>query len=428
MVTLQTAPVSVGPRLSVKQEQSIAQSTAKINLWTGAVRSGKTISSLLRWMMYVANPPPGGALVVTGKTFDTVYRNVFGPLSDPAITGQWASMVSYTRGAPTASILGREIEVITANDSKAEARIRGLTCAGIYIDEATLIPEDFWTQALARLSVPGSKLFATTNPGAPSHWLRKKYLLRASDVNMHHWHFTLDDNPALDPAYVAWLKSTYIGLWYRRFILGDWCFAEGAVYDMWDESRHVVDILPPISDWLCLAVDYGTTNPLHALLIGLGVNDTLYVVAEWRYDSREQGRQLTDVEYSRRLRDWLYTVRLPASELRGPKPRFAVIDPSAASFKVQMYQDGWSVADGVNAVVDGIRLISALLAVDRLKIHRSCKGLIAEIPGYSWSEKHAEKGEDVPVKADDHGCDALRYGCATTRGLWQQRIPLALAS
>src|SRR5205085_1808887 len=108
-------------------------------------------------------------------------RNVFGPLSDPAITGDVASMVAYTRGAPTASILGREIEVITANDAKAEGRLRGLTCSGIYVDEATLVPEEFFTQALARLSVPGSMMFATTNPGAPSHWLRKKYLLRSSD-------------------------------------------------------------------------------------------------------------------------------------------------------------------------------------------------------------------------------------------------------
>jgi hypothetical protein len=137
---------------------------------------------------------------------------------------------------------------------------------------------------------------------------------------------------------------------------------------------------------LCLAVDYGTTNPLHAVLLGLGVNDTLYVVAEWRWDSRTEGRQFTDIEYSRRLRDWISTVKLPASEIRGPKPRFAVIDPSAASFKVQMYQDGWPTVDGDNAVVDGIRLISTLLSVDRLKIHKSCKGLIAEVPGYSWSE------------------------------------------
>ena len=362
---------------------------------------------------------------MSGKTFDTVYRNIFGPLMDPAITGEYASMVSYTRGAPTAQILGRTIEVITANDAKAEARLRGMTCAGGYIDEATLIPEDFWTQFLARLSVPGSMLFATTNPGSPSHWLRKKYLLRGGDVGLRHWHFTLDDNPALDPAYVSWLKSTYIGLWYRRFILGDWCFAEGAVYDMFDEAKHVVDVMPPVADWLCVAVDYGATNPLHALLLGLGMDGSLYVVAEWRWDSRQQGRQMTDVEYSRALRDWLNTVKLPASDLLGPKPRFMVVDPSATSFKVQLYQDGWAPVDDVNTVVDGIRLVSSLLHMDRLKIHRSCKGLLDEIPGYSWSESHAEQGQDVPVKADDHGVDALRYGVATTRALWQQRIPLA---
>jgi len=425
-----TGPTAAGsrPRLSPKQERSIAQSNGKINLWTGSVRSGKTVSSLLRWLMYVANAPSGGALVVSGKTFDTVYRNVFGPLSDPAITGDVAKLVAYTRGAPTAVMLGREIEVITANDAKAEGRLRGLTCAGMYVDEATLIPEDFWTQALARLSVPGSMMFATTNPAAPSHWLRQKYLLRASETSLRNWHFTLDDNPALDPKYVSWLKSTYTGLWYRRFILGDWCFAEGAVYDMWDENTHVVTTIPPITDWLCVAIDYGTTNPLHAVLLGLGVNDTLYVVAEWRYDSRAEGRQLTDVEYSRRLREWIKTVPLPASQLRGPKPRFWITDPSAASFKVQLYTDGLAPVDGDNSVVDGIRLISTLLTLGKLKVHASCKHLISEIPGYSWSEKHAQAGEDVPVKADDHGLDALRYGCKTTRGLWQQRVPLALAA
>lgn len=414
-----------GPGLSLKQAQSIGQSTAKINLWEGAVRSGKTVASLIRWSTYCASPPPGGSLVVTGKTFDTVFRNVFGVLMDPAIMGEYAGLTTYTRGAPTGVIVGQPVEIITANDAKAEARLRGMTCAGIYIDEGTLIPEDFFTQALARLSVPGSKMFVTTNPGSPAHWLRKKYLLRGAEVSLRSWKFTLDDNPALDPDYVAWLKSTYIGLWYRRFILGDWCFAEGAIYDMFDETIHVVDRMPPMSQWLCVSVDYGTTNPLHALLLGLGVDGTLYVVAEWRWDSRKEGRQLTDVEYSKRLREWLYSVPLPASNLTGPKPRFMVVDPSATSFKVQLYQDGWAPVDANNAVGDGIRLISSLLHIGRLKIHKSCKGLIAELPGYSWSEKHAEKGEDVPVKADDHGCDALRYGAATTRAMWQQRIPLA---
>ncbi|HEX2317510.1 MAG TPA: hypothetical protein VHJ18_00865 [Streptosporangiaceae bacterium] len=232
-------------------------------------------------------------------------------------------------------------------------------------------------------------------------------------------------NPYLDPAYVSWLKSTYFGLWYRRYMLGHWCFAEGAVFDMFDEQQHVVDILPPITQWLCLAVDYGTTNPLDAVLLGLGVDSCLYAVAEWRWDSRLEGRQLTDAEYSRKLREWLRTVKIPASSLRGPAPKCMVIDPSATSFKVQAWQDGWTVTDGVNAVADGIRLVSTLLALGRLKIDRSCKSLLDEIPGYSWSEAHAERGEDVPVKVDDHAVDALRYGIATTRAMWQQWIPVA---
>lgn len=422
------ADIAGVPRLSPKQELSIAHANAKINLWAGAVRSGKTIASLLRWLAYVADPPPGGTLVITGRTFDTVWRNVFRPLMDPAITGPAAPLVLYNRGAPTATILGQPIEIVTANDTTAEGRIRGLTCAGAYVDEATLLPENYWTQMLARLSVPGSKLFATTNPASPGHWLRKKFILRAGDVGMRHWHFTLDDNPGLDPEYVAWLKSTYVGLWYRRFILGQWCFAEGAVYDMFDDARHVVTRIPPISSWLCVAVDYGTTNPLAALLLGLGVDGTLYIVSEWRWDSRTEGRQMTDVEYSRALRTWLNGVQLPASSLRGPRPRYMVVDPSAASFKAQLWRDGWAPVDAVNAVADGIRLMSSLLAVDRLKIHKSCQGLLDEIPGYSWSEAHAERGEDVPVKADDHSCDAARYACATTRAMWQQRIPLADAA
>src|SRR5437879_1326466 len=238
--------MAMAPRLSELQERSIAHATARLNIWSGAVRSGKTVASLLRWMMYVKQAPSGGALVVSGKTYDTVARNVFGPLADPAITGKSASLVKWTRGAPTGTILGRTIEVITANDERAEGRLRGMTCAGAYIDEATLLPESYWTQMLARLSLKGAKLFATTNPDGPNHWLRQNFLLRKHELDLRSWHFTLDDNPALDPDYVKALKLEYVGLWYRRMIKGEWCLAEGAIYEMFDPDRHVVDTLPPI--------------------------------------------------------------------------------------------------------------------------------------------------------------------------------------
>jgi len=401
------------PRLSDKQERSIAHATARINIWSGAVRSGKTVASLLRWLTYVASAPRGGALVVSGKTFDTVARNVFGPLQDHALFGPFARHVHYTRGAPTATILGRTVEVITANDARAEGRLRGLTAAGAYVDELTLIPEDFFNQLLARLSVPGAKVFCTTNPDGPAHWVRRKFLLRAGELDLRHWHFTLDDNPNLDPAYVEALKAEYVGLWYRRFILGEWCLAEGAVYDMWDEDTHVVDTLPPITRWISCGVDYGTTNPFAALVLGLGADGRLYLAREWRHDSKLARRSLTDAEYSQRLRDWLD---------QGERPQYIVVDPSAASFRVQLHHDGLPSMLGDNDVLAGIRTVASLLATDRLRVHRSCRGFIEEITGYSWDDTAAEKGEDRPVKVDDHSLDAARYAIHSTRAAWRYEL------
>jgi|SRR5437879_2907920 len=410
------------PLLSEAQERSIAHSGARINVWDGSVRSGKTTASLLRWLMYVADPPRGGDLVVSGKTFDTVARNVFSPLSDPTLFGDAARHVKYTRGAGTATILGKTIEVITANDVKAEGRLRGLTAAGAYIDEATLLPEPFWKQMLARLSVKDAKLFATTNPDGPAHWLRQDFLLRAPELDLRHFRFGLDDNPSLDPEYVASLKLEYTGLWYRRFILGEWCLAEGAIYEMFDPDRHVVDILPPMRRWLALGIDYGTTNPFAGLMLGVGTDGRLYLAHEYWWSSKIQRKQLTDSEYSERLRGWLAGLPIPGTDVKGIRPQWTVVDPSAASFVQQLYRDKLTPTLGNNDVLDGIRTVSSLFAQDRLFIHRSCRNLLNELPGYSWDDDKAAKGEDAPVKVDDHCVDAMRYAIHTTEAAWRPEL------
>jgi PBSX family phage terminase large subunit len=410
--------------LSGKQARSFAESTAPINIWEGAVRSGKTISSLLRWAEYVADAPKRGELAVIGKTTQTIGRNVFAPLIDPGVVGHSvARAISYTIGAPTATMFGRTVHVIGANDAKAEPKVRGLTGAGAYVDEITVVPEEFWNQLVARQSIPGAKIFGTTNPDNPAHWLRKKWLL-AGNPSVRSWHFGLDDNPFLAPDYVAHLKRSYQGLWYRRFILGEWCAAEGAIYEQFDQQRHVVqpNQLPFITTWLCVAIDYGTTNPFHAVLIGVGLDHKLYVVAEYRWDSRAKQRQLTDVEYSRELRQWLLTVRIPGTELSGVSPQYVIVDPSATSFRVQMHRDGLSPWLADNEVLDGIRVVAGLFGTDQLLISAQCPALIDELHGYSWDSKAQEKGEDKPLKINDHGVDALRYGLKTTEPVWRSLV------
>lgn len=420
--------------LSPTQLRSIVESTARINLWTGAIRSGKTISSLIRWLTYIAREAPkSGELFMVGQTLQTLERNLLGPLQDPAVFGELARHVHHTPGASVALILGRRVALVGATDVKAFKRIRGATGAGAYVDELSLLPANFLTELLGRLSLPGAKLFGTTNPDGPAHWLKTEYIDRAEALGLRHFTFTLDDNPSLDDDYVRAIKAEHQGLWYRRLILGEWVAAEGTVYEQWAPDRHVVTTLPTIDRWLAVGLDYGTTNPLDALLIGRGTEldpdagrpvTRLYVAAEWRHDPKVAKQRLTDAQHSANLREWLQqTPREDGSADVGVRPDFLCVDPSAASFMEQLMADrvhGLTAAN--NDVLDGIRTVSSLLGADRLRVHASCRPLISEMASYSWDDKATEAGQDKPLKVADHAVDALRYGIHTTQALWRPHI------
>ena len=406
--------------LSPKQVTSIAaaMNTPHIAVWDGAVSSGKTVSSLLAFVIALAEAPPSGLIVIVGKSINTIEQNIINLLQDPALFGPVADQVHHTAGSTSAMILGRDVRLIGANDAKAEGRIRGSTIYLAYVDEATLLPQAFWMMLMSRGRMRGSKVFATTNPDGPGHWLMADFISKGLDVGLVRFQFTIADNPTLDPVHVARLKKQYTGLWYRRFILGEWCLAEGAIFDMFDPARHVVDTLPPIERWISLGIDYGTVNPFAAELIGLGADRRLYVADEWWWDSRAQHRQLTDPEYSQRLRAWLDDMETPGVPIRGVRPQFVVVDPSAASFVTQLFQDRLTPTLGDNSVLDGIRTIGGLFARDQLRIHRRCVQLRRELPGYSWDPDQAAKGIDAPLKIDDHAPDGARYGIHTTRAIW----------
>lgn len=428
-----------------KQRTSTELANARINLWEGSVRSSKTISSLLRWVQYVIEDGPPGNLAMIGKTERTLKRNII----DPLIEMLGTTRCKYNQGEGELWICGRRIYVAGANDAKAEDKIRGLTLAGAYVDEVSVIPEGFWAMLLTRLSVEGAKVFGTTNPDSPVHWLMKNYLKRAkvwlrhdgtvvvSDdptaLDLVRMSFNLRDNPNLSPAYVAALEAEFTGLWRKRFIQGLWVLAEGAVYDSFDPEpgKHVIRDTPTDVEAWVVAIDYGTTNPFVALLIAV-CTDRLVIAREWRWDSKERRRQLTDAQYSARLREWLDELDPPANDIPSTcpgarTPTLVVVDPSAASFIAQLYTDGWSGVRGAkNAVDDGLRTTNTLLAGGRLQIHESCTGLIEEKAGYVWDPEALKRGVEQPLKIADHGPDAERYGCMGTRRWWRRWVSVPL--
>lgn len=422
------------PRLSVAQGVSYRDSCGRVNLWEGAIRSGKTFVSLYRWFEFIAQAPESGELVMIGKSQQSLYRNVIAPLQSAPEFAALRPFVRYRNQAATARILGREVHMLGASDAQAEARIRGMTVRGVYVDELTMIPEAFFKQMLGRMSVTGAMMFATTNPDSPAHWLKVEYLDKLAALpDWRRFHFRMEDNVALDPGYVTSIKREFTGLWYKRFILGLWVAAEGAIFNMWDPDHHVRPWaeMPVMRNLLAVGMDYGTTNATAALLLGVSkelvgkhYRSRLWLVDEWAYDSKAaDGVTKPDVELSAMFRTWLNGPHVPADNpAAGYKPRHIILDPSAASMRAQLQKDGVATAAGDNRVGPGIALMASLLAERKLVVTDRCQGFIAEAPGYAWDPKQSEKGLDMPVKVADHRLDAARYAIATTEQMWRREV------
>ena len=364
----------------------------------GAVRSGKTSVmslSFFRWAMLTFT---GQAFAFCGKSVGAVERNIVTPL----LAVGWVRTrfcVRYHRGDHL--VIARDgnrenrFYLFGGKDESSYALIQGITLAGVMLDEVALMPRSFVEQALARCSVRGSKFWFNCNPENPLHWFRQVWILKAPEKNALHLHFLMDDNPGLDEDTRRRYRSMYSGVFYQRYILGRWVMSEGLIYDMFDQTapasmRH--------SAQRFITCDYGTTNPCVFLDI-YDDGELIRVEREYRWDSRKKRRQKTDQEYAD---DFM--------EFMGKDWCTVLVDPSAASFIVALRQRGVYVREAANEVLDGIRKVGALFQRRALLVNEAhCMGLIGELGTYLWDEKAALRGEEKPVKQQDHGPDALRY-------------------
>lgn len=398
---------------SPKAIDFLQNSTARLCILHGSVRSSKTINCTVRWLTYIINGPPGDLFMV-GRTTATLQRNVLNDLFD--IVGpknyKWVS-----RMYGELNVFNRRIYCVGANNEDAEAKIRGATVAGAYCDEANLYPESFWQQLMARMSVQGAQCFANCNPDSPFHWFYTGVIQNPKIVNKQIWHFTMDDNLSLDPEYVADLKTKYTGVYYRRFIEGEWCAADGLIYDMFDDcpdagqviNLQQVQALKPLIARYFIGCDYGTSTVMSWSLFGELIDGRIVKVREYYYDAQKERKQKTDSQFGDEFDIFV------KSNLQYPHiaPWAVYCDPSAASWKIELRTRGYNVQDAANDVLDGIRYVGSLLAQGEYLITSSCVNTIDEYRTYSWDPKQTEKGLDQPIKKHDHACDSDRYGLYT---------------
>ncbi|WP_295584239.1 PBSX family phage terminase large subunit [uncultured Oscillibacter sp.] len=363
----------------------------------GAVRSGKTFSMGLSFFLWAQARFDGRQFGLCGKTISSLRRNLLTDLIPCLRRLGFACREKRSENLLVVRFAGHENRFLLfgGRDESSAALIQGSTLAGVLLDEAALMPRSFVEQACARCSVSGSRLWFNCNPEGPQHWFYREWILKARERRALYLHFTMEDNPALSPRIRQRYRRAYSGVFYRRFVLGEWTAAQGLVYDFFDRGRDAVPApAGPFDRWR-ISVDYGTANPASFGLWGR-MEGVWYRVREMYFDSRRAGHQKTDAEYAADLR--ALAGNLPVERV--------IVDPSAASFIETLRREGFTVVRAVNDVTDGIRVTADLLKQGRIVLCRECEDCLREMELYCWDEKH---GSDAPKKENDHAMDEMRY-------------------
>ena len=387
--------------ISSKQRKILAFPHTKYDalICDGAIRSGKTSFMTVAFIDDAMRRYKNQRFGICGATVDSAIKNVIVPYMGLTYANKkyklnWKTkdkVLEVRRGAVV-----NYFEVFGGKDESSYKLIQGRTLAGVLLDEVALQPRSFVEQALGRCSVTGSRFWFSCNPAAPTHWFKLEWIDRLSEKNAYHIHFFLDDNPALDDKIKNRYKSMFAGIFYRRYILGEWCLAEGLIYDFGE--GNITDDIPEGAEYY-ISIDYGTLNPFSAGLWAVRAAKAVRI-KEYYYSGRQKNRQLTDEEYCDAVE----------ALADGYNIQKIVVDPSAASFITALRKRGFSVLHAKNDVLDGIRKTAVMLQGGNIMIHRGCTDAIREFGLYRWDEKATE---DTVIKDNDHAMDDIRYFCNT---------------
>ncbi len=395
--------------LSKKQRQVLAllreKKLARINILQGSVRSGKTYVSLILWGFWIATMPSDSVFLMAGKTLSTLKRNAFSILEEV-----FGENFSYSIAKKEALLFGRKIYLEGVSDSRAEGKIRGMTLDGAYCDELTLFEEDFFAMLLSRLSKKGAKLIATTNPDHPRHWLKVNYLDNR-ELDLISIKFTLEDNIFLEKSYIESLKNEYKGMFYQRFIKGEWVAAEGRIYEEFSKeniisTEGICERLNKNPLILCtMGVDYGGSGSASAFCI-TGFDrgfKNLYVLEEFYDKKNKSAENLID------------SFKLFVGQMKNSYPmlNFVYCD-SAEQLLLKSFRNSVSI-EVKNALKKSINtrinILNRLIAARRFFIAGHCRNTINAINDAVWDSKNLHKD----VRLDDgtsniDSLDAMEYG------------------
>lgn len=413
---MSTRPILLNPFKPLPWQFAPWRDKAPVVLLTGGAGAGRSRLAAEKIHAYCLKYPGATALVArkvkTSMASGTILfyrRKVIG--SDPSV--RWVDNPKNRFEYKNGSIL----QFIGLLDEDARENLKSIGQDGSVdicdMVEATQFDEEDFNALAARMrgkAAPWQQIILECNPDAPTHWIKRR-LIDGSEASVYH--ASAIDNPHNPASYQDWL-ARLSGIDYERLVLGKWVQATGLVYDVWADPGNVTEDADYMPDGgpVYWAVDDGyagsrddktgyftaDSHPRVFLLIQERANGQLCVFHEDYRIKSLADQHITEI------------LALPY-----PAPEYVATDSAAAELRGRLISAGLYTRGKPPRVEESIKALRRMLAADqhchrRILVHPRCKHLRSEMASYRY-DPQTEK----PIKAFDHGPDALRYFAWTKR-------------
>lgn len=384
----------------------------------GAVRSGKTISCAPSFILWAMTNFSDKDFALCGKTIGALRRNVINNLK-AQIQSFGYEMIEH-RSENFLDIYDGDnmnrFYCFGGRDESSQDIIQGATLAGVLFDEVALMPQSFVTQAEARCSVSGAKLWYNCNPKAPTHWFKNEYVDIAEEKRLYYLHFLMTDNLTLLPEVRARYERMFTGVFYQRNVLGLWVTAEGKIYTSFTKD-HIIDK----KDWyaavptesmlqlkrditICtIGIDFGGNKSATAMnLTGFTNNFQHCITLKEKYISKE----ITPSQLEQEFVSFVTECRAEYPQLRG------IYADSAEQVLIRGLRDALRIANiplsvqdaRKGPIIDRIRFYQMMQNQMRYFCLSDCEHTIEAFDNAVWEE---DEIDDIRLDDGSTNIDSL---------------------
>lgn len=400
-------------KFSAKQAQTLTwwndPQTAKYDaiICDGSIRSGKTISMAVGFVLWSMCRFGRQNFAICGKTIQSLRRNVVSFLPT-WLEGLFDIKEKFSENCIIISTGKRSNKyyLFGGKDEGSAALIQGMTLAGVLFDEVALMPRSFVDQAIARCSVSGSRFWFNCNPDNPSHWFYREWVQdKEGKKNRLYLHFTMDDNLSLDPKVKRRYEGLYSGVFYDRFIRGLWVAAEGVIYRQFADNprAYILAAEPPKVQYAVIGVDYGGNGSAHAFVCNgiLPGYQGIVTLAEYYRKEIISPAALED-DFVRFVRDCLK--KWPVYDVYCDSAEQVLIQGfRAAAARNRLPVDINNARKG--PILDRIAFYNMLISQGRYKVTADCPHVIEALETACWDAKSG--GKDKRLDDGTYNIDSL---------------------